>query len=446
MLAPGHTAELAIAVNVVREVVAMRWEERRSGVTDLPSLLRRPLEAPGGDVLPARTSYGSSGPLAGLIEACELDEPDALLVAAALAPALDESFGPLYASLSDLADHPPWLSPVVGSTLAARTLAGRLAARERLAPDAKLRSLGLLRVAEPGGPGSVPRVMLEDEIESALLGLSEHRRDFSSDFPATPLVTVHGLDDVIVGPSVAKQLRSLLSRIRVESIVVDKWGFGAHHDHARGIVALFHGPPGTGKTMAAAALAREAGLPAYRIDLSGLVSKYIGETEKNLARVFDYAERHRCVLVFDEADAVFGSRAEVRDARDRYANQEVSYLLQRIEDHPGVVLLATNLLANIDTAFMRRVHVRVEFASPGRSERERIWAAAIPPATPLDDDVDLPALAKAFDLTGAEIREATFDAAFLAADDGCQVTHGRLVDGVRLRFTHKGRTMRPPDR
>ena len=182
-------------------------------------------------------------------------------------------------------------------------------------------------------------------------------------------------------------------------------------------------------------------MPAYLIDLSALVSKYIGETEKALAKVFNRAARERCILVFDEADAVFGARTEVGDAHDRYANQEVSYLLSRIEQHAGVVILTTNFVANIDTAFQRRIHVMVEFPEPGAGRAGAALGDALPPASPLDGGVDLTALAQTYRLTGAQIREATLDAAYLAAAaaPGC---HRRAPHaGIRRQYEKAGKSV-----
>ena len=170
-----------------------------------------------------------------------------------------------------------------------------------------------------------------------------------------------------------------------------------------------------------------------------IVSKYIGETEKQLARVFDRAARHHCVLVFDEADALFGRRTEINDAHDRYANQDVSFLLQRVEEHPGVTILTSNLLQNIDDAFRRRIDVMIEFALPGRRERDQLWKRALPDAVPLGPDVDVAQLAADHELTGAQIREASLEAAYLAAAAGTPVGAEHLERGIRAQLRRAGR-------
>jgi SpoVK/Ycf46/Vps4 family AAA+-type ATPase len=211
------------------------------------------------------------------------------------------------------------------------------------------------------------------------------------------------------------------------------------------VVALFVGPSGTGKTMAAEIVAGDLGLDLYKLDLSSVVSKYIGETEKNLEGIFDAAGAGNLVLFFDEADALFGKRSEVRDARDRYANIEVSYLLQRLESYDGLVVMATNFEKNIDEAFLRRIHVRVEFATPGPEERAAIWELNLPRGAPRGDDVDLTWLAERFELTGAAIRNAAVAAAFAAAAEASPITMTALVRGVAKEYVKLGRLVKPED-
>src|SRR5205085_848713 len=169
------------------------------------------------------------------------------------------------------------------------------------------------------------------------------------------------------------QLREMCSRARHQMTVLERWGYGRKHARRRGTTALFAGPPGTGKTMAAEIIAGDLGLDLYRIDLSGVVSKYIGETEKNLDRIFTAAENANAILFFDEADALFGKRSEVRDSHDRYANIEISYLLQKMEQYEGVAILATNLRGNLDESFTRRLAFSVAIPFPEEDERRRIW-------------------------------------------------------------------------
>jgi SpoVK/Ycf46/Vps4 family AAA+-type ATPase len=213
----------------------------------------------------------------------------------------------------------------------------------------------------------------------------------------------------------------------------------------KGMLALFAGPSGTGKTMAADVLAGALGLDLYRIDLSGVVSKYIGETEKNLSSIFDEAEMSNAILFFDEADALFGKRSEVKDAHDRYANIETAYLLQRMEEYSGAVFLATNLKMNLDEAFTRRLHMVVDFPLPGEVERRRIWQSTFPDAAPLEPDVDFDFLAKQFKISGGNIRNIVLSGAFLAADDGQRIGMAHLIRATRREYQKLGKMITEAD-
>jgi hypothetical protein len=249
--------------------------------------------------------------------------------------------------------------------------------------------------------------------------------------------------DIVVSPDRMQLLHELVARYRHAEEVYDSWGFSAAP--SRGQVALFSGPSGTGKTLAAEIIAGELGLDLFKLDLSAVVSKYIGETEKNLDQIFDAARAGNVVLFFDEADSLFGKRSEVKDARDRYANIEVSYLLQRLEAYDGLVTLATNFERNIDDAFLRRIHVRVEFAAPDEAERTAIWEHNLPARAPIGADVDIAFLAGQFDLTGGAIRNAALQAAFIAAAGGGVVDMDALVRGIGREYQKLGRLLKPDD-
>jgi hypothetical protein len=227
-----------------------------------------------------------------------------------------------------------------------------------------------------------------------------------------------GWDDIVLPEEALAQLRNVCRRVLHKRQVLDGWGMGRKLPLGRGVAALFAGPSGTGKTMAAAIVGRELGLDVYRIDLSRVVSKYIGETEKNLGRVFDAAEQANVVLLFDEAEALFGKRSEVKDAHDRYANVEIGYLLQRMEAYPGTTILATNLRHHLDEAFLRRLQVVVEFPMPAEADRLRLWRKMFPPEAPLTADVAFEALAREVRLPGGNIRNIALAAAFAAAGEG----------------------------
>jgi SpoVK/Ycf46/Vps4 family AAA+-type ATPase len=223
--------------------------------------------------------------------------------------------------------------------------------------------------------------------------------------------------------------------------VLETWGFDGKLSLGKGLAALFCGPSGTGKTMAAEIMSRELGLDLYKIDLSSVVSKYIGETEKNLARVFSEAETTSAILFFDEADALFGKRSEVKDAHDRYANVETSYLLQRMEEYIGICILASNLRRNMDDAFVRRIAFVVQFPLPEEPERLRIWQGVFPAATPRGDDMDLGFMAKQFKLAGGNIKNIAVASAFLAAEDGARVSMRHLLWATRRELQKMGKSL-----
>ena len=250
--------------------------------------------------------------------------------------------------------------------------------------------------------------------------------------------------DLVLPSDVRAQLEELCGQARHRSTVLGQWGFDRKLSGGKGLHALFAGPPGTGKTLAAEVIAQSLGRMLWRIDLSQTVSKYIGETEKNLDRVFRAAEGVAAVLFFDEADALFGKRSEVKDAHDRFANQEVSYLLQQMDDYEGVAVLATNLSRNLDEAFVRRLQFIVEFPFPDEEQRLRIWQAMFPDTAPLSAKVDLPALARAVRLSGGHIRNIALSAAFAAADGEGVISMAHLWHAARREYQKVGQEWTPP--
>ncbi len=249
----------------------------------------------------------------------------------------------------------------------------------------------------------------------------------------------YGWNDIVLPADGIAQLREICARARFQGTVLDQWGFGRKHVRRSGLTALFAGQPGTGKTMAAEVVAGELGYDLYRVDLSAVVSKYIGETEKNLERIFRAADHGDAVLLFDEADALFGKRSEVRDAHDRYANVEIAYLLQRLETYDGVAILTTNLRGNLDEAFVRRLDFVLEFPLPEEAERLAIWRLALPPEAPLAPDVDLPFLARKFRLAGGHIRNIALGAAFLAASANEPIGMRHLIRATRREYQKLGK-------
>ncbi|MEO8017680.1 MAG: ATP-binding protein [Pseudomonadota bacterium] len=247
-------------------------------------------------------------------------------------------------------------------------------------------------------------------------------------------------DDLILPEDSLRQISELCERVDARERVFEEWGFGARQARGRGVSALFSGPSGTGKTMAAEVLANELGLNLYRVDLARVVSKYIGETEKNLERVFGAATDANAIVLFDEADALFGKRSEVKDAHDRHANIEVAYLLQRMEDHDGVTILATNLADNIDRAFTRRLSFFVQFPFPDVADRLRLWRRAWPDRAPTAQ-IDHDALARQFRITGGSIRNVALAASFLAAKEDGAVRMSHVMHALRREHQKLGTTV-----
>jgi winged helix domain-containing protein/ATPase family protein associated with various cellular activities (AAA) len=254
-----------------------------------------------------------------------------------------------------------------------------------------------------------------------------------------------GWPDLVLPPRPLQLLRELATRARTQHLVLDEWGMRQGGGRGSGISALFAGPSGTGKTMAAEVIAYELGFDLYTVDLATVVDKYIGETEKNLDRIFSEAERVNGVLFFDEADALFGKRSDVKDAHDRYANVETAFLLQRMETFDGVAILATNLRANLDDAFTRRLDALVDFPAPDPEYRRRIWELALRPGLPRAADVDLDLLAERFQLTGGNIRSIALAAAYFAAEEVRPVCMADLMRATHREFLKLGRLYHATD-
>jgi hypothetical protein len=315
--------------------------------------------------------------------------------------------------------------------------ADELAGRTWLSPaQVPTLAAGLGSGAEAGsGPGrqrlEAALDRLRDQVPPRAAGLARRR---------LPEV---GWQELVLAPDTGEQLEELVRRVRQRVQVQVRWGLGGGA-RGNGVVGLLHGPSGTGKTLAADAIATRLRLPLLAVDLSLVVSKYIGETEKNLSQVFDAAEGFAALLFFDEADALFGKRTGVQDAHDRYANIEVNYLLQRLEAFEGLALLSTNLLQGMDEAFLRRFDQLVAFRRPGLVERRAIWQLHLP-RDQLNDDVDPGELARLFDLSGGEIRNAALTAAYGAAAAGEPINRQRIWEAVRREYAKSGTPMPDPE-
>ncbi|MCP4662010.1 MAG: ATP-binding protein [bacterium] len=256
---------------------------------------------------------------------------------------------------------------------------------------------------------------------------------------AQKIVPKYGWDDIVLTPETRNQLREICAAIRYRRTVYGRWGFEEKFSVGNGVNALFAGPSGTGKTMSAEIIAGDLELDLYKIDLSCVVSKYVGETERNLEKIFDEAETSNSILFFDEADALFGKRSEIKDAHDRYANIEINYLLQKMDDYEGIVILATNLKGNMDAAFTRRLSHVVDFSAPDAELRRWIWAKVFPAAVPLASDADFDFLARKFQLSGGNIKNVAVNSAFMAARAGDPVCMVHLIRATKREFQKLGK-------
>lgn len=357
----------------------------------------------------------------------DLTPVDQDILACAVAPEAEPKVGWMFHELQ------PWIaSPYPTPALLREILFMDIGEAEvfngRLKNGAPLLASGLLERA-----GNTPYSPLRPSAR-ALHGLMGWPVEWSAP-PGAIEIPVHAAwDDLVVSDDVARGLREFMLWVTHRHIVAGEW-------RARlggGPVALFAGPSGTGKTFAAEVLAHTLGWPLFRVDLGLLVSKYIGETEKNLNALFDVAAGRKMVLLFDEADSLFGKRGEVKDARDRYANMEISHLLSRIERHDGPCILTTNLRRHMDAAFSRRFQMVIEFQKPDEKAREHLWRKHLPARAPLDGEVDTALLAASMKLTGGQIRNAALHAAFLAAGDGVPIANRHLARAAWLELSKDG--------
>jgi len=249
--------------------------------------------------------------------------------------------------------------------------------------------------------------------------------------------------DFVIDADLAQSITELIARIRRRTTVYEQWGFADKVGKGLGVSALFSGPPGTGKTMVAALIAKELRLELYQVDMAKITSKFIGETEKQLGELFDAAEASHAILLFDEADSLFGKRTEVKSSNDRYANLETNYVLQRLESFTGICLLTSNHESNIDPAFQRRLSLHLRFQLPDEDERQRLWCAMLPAAAPVAPNLDIAGLARRFEMSGGYIRNAALRAAFLAAEEGTTITDAHLEHAARLEYEGMGKIVAP---
>lgn len=439
-------SELVRLLNVLNDMVALRLEQRGSKFfhKDLSQqrieyLSVRKIHDEPVRILPGFDSLQLAGPFAVLVKQYGLDELDMFILLALLAPYVDEKFAVLYQAFVDRVENQDITVEVLRNLLGAN-LSQRQEIVRRCYPYGRLHRMNLIRFEGMGLHPLRKRIELNPELLAALLDL-DYYVEYSDEFPAKRLTTLHRWEDLVLPDKTLEQLKLIIQRISIRHRVAREWGFAGKHDFALGFHILFYGPPGTGKSLAAALIGKQTGVPIYRIDLSNVVSKYIGETQKNIGRIFDEAERHQWILLFDEADSLFSKRTEVGDARDRYANMEVNYLLQRLESYNGISLLATNLATQFDPAVRRRIHQVVEFKEPDFEARIRLWQNIFPDKTPLAQDVVFEQLAEDFVLTGAEIKNAAFFSAHRAAYRNEPVQVLDILNGVRQEYEKGERSM-----
>ncbi len=318
-------------------------------------------------------------------------------------------------------------------SLAEPELPELLAQRFHLTPGGITTSVDLLR-----GQVSKRRAVSFEDVDATVRTQMEHQLSVLAD----PVRSTFDWSDLILDEEVLAQLKGVVTHASHAQKVFDDWGMRAKLPYGRSLSCLFTGPPGTGKTMASGVLAKSLGREIFRIDLSRISSKWVGETEKNLARLFDEAEKAQVVLLFDEADALFSTRTKVSSANDRFANMEVNFLLQRMENYDGITILTTNFGEGIDEAFKRRIRFTVHFALPEQGTRERLWRSMFPKRTPLADDVDFGALARRYELPGGNIKNAVIAAAFQAAAEGEAVAQDHLLNAADAEARKMGMLVR----
>lgn len=324
--------------------------------------------------------------------------------------------------------------------LAGENLAKRFMVQELFSPDHWFAKKQVIRLAEPekNEPEMSGQLILDSEFVEKITFGKITRPTFSTEFPAARLTTEQTWNDLVLPNSTADQIQDILTWLKYKETLFDRLDMG--RKLKPGYRALFHGPPGTGKTLTANLLGKYTERDVYRVDLSSVVSKYIGETEKNLAHLFNRAENKNWILFFDEADALFGRRTQVQNAHDRYANQEVAYLLQRVETYEGLIVLASNFRSNIDEAFVRRFQSIIHFPIPRMQERLSLWQKSFPEKLKLGEDVDIKQLAQKFELTGADIMNVVQYVCLNAlAQDSLVVSYDDIVEGIKREFIKSGK-------
>ncbi len=324
--------------------------------------------------------------------------------------------------------------------LAGDDLEQRLHWQSQIQGDHVLIRKGILSLdtAANDEPPMSGRLMIDEQFAELFLFDKVHPPALSLKFPAQLLQTELTMDDLVLPTHTLLQVRELEHWVHFGPVLMQDWGMGKKM--RPGLRALFYGPPGTGKTFTATLLGSLTGQPVYRVDLSMVISKYIGETEKNLASLFDKAENKNWILFFDEADALFGKRTQLKDAHDRFANQDVSYLLQRVENYNGLVILSSNLSNNVDEAFSRRFELMIHFSMPRRRERQSIWEKALPPGVTIEAGLDFKEIAAKFEISGGMIMNVVRYACLQSIVRGeKKIEKADLLEGIRREYAKENR-------
>ena len=430
-----HSLIAAVAARVEREIVAIDTARLPHARRELVAALR--------SALFRASLHGLVPVLSGL----ELIDPTDVEVRDAVRQVLRTHPGPLCIRTSPESTLPldPGFASVVLPSLpeteraaAWVTLLGkagltadhdRLASRYRIGPGIIKRVIAELTLAGAGKGDAT--AALDEQIRQHVAARLDH--------VAKHVERLAHWEDVALPDELLDSLREFIGRARHRRTVYERWGYDAKMTTSRGLTALFYGPPGTGKTMVAGVIAQELGLDMFRVDLARVVSKWVGETEKNLSEVFDAAEDGQVLILFDEADSLFAKRTDVRTSNDRYANLEVNYLLQRLDTFEGIAILTSNLDGAIDPAFKRRLSLRLQFPFPDEETRRLLWTAHVTPETPIAGDFDFVDLAKRFPLSGGYIRNCALRAAFLAAHEGQPMGQQHLLRAIQLEYREMGK-------
>lgn len=406
---------------------------------------------------PVLSLADSDGFVAEFIIENNLSEMDSLLLALALVPHIKPDFlSSIMAEYLPNGGELPEFGGVkaknhrgilpTGETaqflIAGNDLDARLDFYNYLHSDSLLYQKGIIKINEvpQGEPKLSGALVLEEEFVEKFITGKTLKPQLSSVFPAQLIETQLNWDDLVLNTKTIKEIKEIETWLKFNDILLHEWNMKSKIKP--GYRVMFYGAPGTGKTLTASLLGKYTQKDVYRIDLSMIISKYIGDTEKNLSSLFDKAADKDWILFFDEADAIFGKRTNVRDAHDKYANQEVSYLLQRIENHPGLVILASNFKSNIDTAFTRRFQSIIEFEVPSFSERLQLWENNLPKGIKIADDVNLNELSKKYDITGANIVNIIQYACLKTLEDNHKTIHlNHLIQGIKKEYTKEGKMM-----